>query len=126
MPGDYADEDYQELSEKVVSTLSGRRLDRAIEYLRQNESIHDVVFTGGDPFYGNIDRLEHALAEVRRIPHVEIIRITTRASVYVPQMFDDRLVEMLSQFKPLFMLISFIHPHLITLDQNNDKVRTIG
>jgi len=101
-------------SEKVVTTLSGRRLDRALEYLRRNASIRDVIFTGGDPLFGDTTRLEHALAEVRRIPHVEIMRITTRAPIFAPEIFDDRLVEMLSRFKPLFMLVSFVHPRELT------------
>lgn len=97
-------------SEKVASTLDGRRLDKAIEYLRKNESIRDVIFTGGDPMYGNPDRLEHALYEVRCIPHVEIIRITTRAPIFAPEIFTSELIEMLSWFKPLIMITSFIHP----------------
>ncbi|WP_449258045.1 4Fe-4S cluster-binding domain-containing protein [Chlorobium limicola] len=76
-------------SEKVASTLDGRRLDKAIGYLRKNESIRDVIFTGGDPMYGNPDRLEHALYEVRCIPHVEIIRITTRAPIFASEIFTD-------------------------------------
>jgi len=97
-------------SEKVASTLDGRRLDKAIEYLRKNESIRDVIFTGGDPMHGNPERLEHALYEVRSIPHVEIIRITTRAPIFAPEIFTDELIEMLSWFKPLIMITSFIHP----------------
>jgi len=97
-------------SEKVASTLDGRRLDKAIEYLRKNESIRDVIFTGGDPMHGNPERLEHALYEVRSIPHVEIIRITTRAPIFAPEIFTDELIKMLSWFKPLIMITSFIHP----------------
>jgi KamA family protein len=101
-------------SEKVVTTLDGQRLDKALDYLRQNKSIRDVIFTGGDPLYGNSNRLERVLVEVRRIPHVEIIRITTRALVFAPELFDDRFVAMLSQFKPLFLLTSFVHPRELT------------
>lgn len=97
-------------SEKVASTLDGRRLDKAIGYLRKNESIRDVIFTGGDPMHGNPERLEHALYEVRSIPHVEIIRITTRAPIFAPEIFTDELIRMLSWFKPLVMITSFIHP----------------
>lgn len=101
-------------SEKVVTTLEGRHLDGALDYIRGDGSIRDVIFTGGDPLYGDTAKLEHALSEVRRIPHVEIIRITTRAPVFAPEIFDDRLVAMLSRYKPLFMLISFVHPRELT------------
>ena len=101
-------------SEKVVTTLEGRHLDGALDYLRNDASIRDVIFTGGDPLHGDPAKLAHTLAEVRRIPHVQVIRITTRAPVFAPEIFDDRLVAMLSRFKPLFMLISFVHPRELT------------
>ncbi|NTU53922.1 MAG: KamA family radical SAM protein [Chlorobiaceae bacterium] len=97
-------------SEKVATTLDGLRLDKALDYLRSDESIRDVIFTGGDPMHGNPERLEHALAEVRSIPHVEIIRITTRAPIFAPEIFTDELVAMLSRFKPLILITSCIHP----------------
>ncbi|RXK88845.1 KamA family radical SAM protein [Chlorobaculum sp. 24CR] len=97
-------------SEKVASTLDGRRLDKAIGYIRNDATIRDVIFTGGDPMQVSSERLERALAEVRRIPHVEIIRITTRAPIFAPELFTGEMIAMLSRFKPLILITSFIHP----------------
>jgi lysine 2,3-aminomutase len=97
-------------SEKVVSTLDGRRLDQAIGYIRNDQSIRDVIFTGGDPLHGNPERLARALSEVRNISHVEIIRITTRAPIFAPELFTGEMIAMLSRFKPLVLITSCIHP----------------
>lgn len=97
-------------SEKVATTLDGRRLDQAIGYIRNDQSIRDVIFTGGDPLHGKPERLERALSEVRSIPHVEIIRITTRAPIFAPELFTGEMIAMLSRFKPLILITSFIHP----------------
>ncbi|NTV67013.1 MAG: KamA family radical SAM protein [Chlorobaculum sp.] len=97
-------------SEKVATTLDGRRLDKALDYLRNDESIRDVIFTGGDPLHGDPERLARALSEVRRIPHVEIIRITTRAPIFAPELFTGEMIAMLSRFKPLVLITSCIHP----------------
>ncbi len=101
-------------SEKVIHSLKKQQLDEALAYIRQNPAIRDVIFSGGDPLSVDIDELEYALAEVRQIEHVQLIRITTHALIFAPQIFDDTLIEMLKKYKPLYLLVSFIHPRELT------------
>jgi lysine 2,3-aminomutase len=115
-------------SEKVATTLDGRRLDKALDYLRNDQSIRDVIFTGGDPLHGDPERFEHALSEVRRIPHVEIIRITTRAPIFAPEIFTGEMIAMLSRFKPLVLITSFMHPRELSTETCNvlDRLSDAG
>lgn len=74
----------------------------AIEYVAQNPNIRDVLITGGDALMLSDEILEWILRSLRQIPHVEIIRIGTRAPVTLPQRITKELVDMLKSIT-LFM-----------------------
>jgi lysine 2,3-aminomutase len=84
------------------------------EYLEQHTEIRDVLISGGDPLVFSDDKLEDIISRLRRIKHIEIIRIGTKIPVVMPQRITDNLVNMLKKYHPLFMSIHFIHPAEIT------------
>jgi lysine 2,3-aminomutase len=97
-----------------VKHLSQEESDRALDYIRKDESIRDVIITGGEPLILSDDELYHWVSSIRAIPHVEIIRITTRSPIYTPSRVTESLVGMLAEHNPLFMTMSFVHPREIT------------
>ena len=86
------------------------RLEKALEYIRVNPQIRDVLVSGGEPLCLSDDRLDWILTELRRIPHVEIIRIGTKAPVVLPQRITPQLTRMLRRHHPVWMSIHFTHP----------------
>ena len=60
------------------------------------------------------DYLDWILTELRRIPHVEAIRIGTRMPVVLPYRVTDELVEILKKHHPLWINTQFNHPRAIT------------
>lgn len=98
-------------SEKCISE---KELDQAIGYIQANKKIRDVLISGGDPLLLEDDHLESILAKVRKVPHVEIIRIGSRVPVTLPQRVTPSLVAMLKKYHPLWMSIHFSHPKEIT------------
>ncbi|BBP90139.1 hypothetical protein BsIDN1_37570 [Bacillus safensis] len=58
-----------------------KQLDAAIGYIRETPEVRDVLISGGDGLLINDQVLEYILKNLRDIPHVEIIRIGTRAPV---------------------------------------------
>ncbi len=86
------------------------RWEQAIEYIRLTPSIRDVLLSGGDPLLLADDRLEWLLASLRRIPHVEIIRIGSKVPAVLPQRITPKLVRMLRRYHPLWMSLHFMHP----------------
>jgi lysine 2,3-aminomutase len=87
---------------------------KAIEYIESNPSIRDVLVSGGDPLTLSDERLEWLLSRLHRIPHVEVIRIGTKAPVVLPQRITPALCRMLRKFHPLWMSIHFTHPRELT------------
>jgi len=98
-------------SEKCITQ---EELDEAVAYIQATKKIRDVLISGGDPLLFEDDHLESILAKVRKIPHVEIIRIGTRVPVTLPQRITPSLTSMLKKYHPLWISIHFSHPKEIT------------
>lgn len=85
-----------------------------LEYIESNPSIRDVVLSGGDPLLLPDEALQEILSGLRRIPHVEIIRIHTRAPVTLPERITFPLCGMIKRYHPLYVNTHFNHPTEIT------------
>ena len=91
-----------------------KQWERAIEYIEAHPEIRDVLLSGGDPLTLVDSRLEWLLSRLRRIPHVEFVRIGTKVPVVLPQRVTPALTRMLRKFHPLWMSIHFTHPDELT------------
>ncbi|MDO5345009.1 MAG: KamA family radical SAM protein [Lachnospiraceae bacterium] len=90
------------------------QLEEAFYYMEQHTEIRDVLISGGDPFTLEDAELEEIIKRIRAIPHVEIIRIGTRAPVVLPMRITDKLVQILKRYQPLWINTHFNHPKEIT------------
>lgn len=95
-------------------TNNPNKFDKAIEYIRSNRKIRDVLISGGDPLMLEDDVLEGLIQKVRAVPHVEFLRIGTRVPVSLPQRITPAFVSMLKKYSPLFVSIHFNHPREVT------------
>lgn len=98
-------------SEKCITP---QELDEAVAYIQATKKVRDVLISGGDPLLFEDDHLESIIAKVRKVPHVEIIRIGTRVPVTLPQRITPSLTAMLKKYHPLWISIHFSHPKEIT------------
>jgi lysine 2,3-aminomutase len=98
----------------VRSVVAENTLEQAIRYIEETAAVRDVILSGGDPLLLPDEKLEYILVRLRRIPHVEIIRIGTRTPVTLPERVTPRLCGMLKRFHPLYINTHFNHPREIT------------
>ncbi len=105
---------------RLVSNATGYdfhpQFDQQIEYIEQHPEIRDVLLSGGDPLLFSDEKLEYLLSRLRKIPHVEFLRIGTRIPLFLPQRITAELCEMLRQFHPLFVSIHSNHPRELTTE----------
>ena len=101
-----------EHEEKEENPLT--RFDAAIEYIKANRKVRDVLISGGDPLILEDEALESLVQKIRAISHVEFLRIGTRIPVTLPQRVTEKLTDMLKQYSPIWMSIHFNHPKEIT------------
>jgi lysine 2,3-aminomutase len=88
--------------------------EKAISYIEATPTIRDVLLSGGDPLTLSDEKLEWLLSRLRRIPHVEFLRIGTKVPVVLPYRITLPLTRMLRRYHPLWMSIHFTHPDEIT------------
>jgi lysine 2,3-aminomutase len=95
-------------------SIDSEQWKEGLEYIRQHPEIRDVLISGGDPLTLPVSKLEYLLKSLRKIEHVEIIRIGTKIPVVLPQRINQDLVNMLKKYHPLFINIHFTHPDELT------------
>lgn len=88
--------------------------EKAIEYIKNNPQIRDVLLSGGDPLTLAESKLDWLLSELRKIEHVEMLRIGTKVPAVLPQRITPSLVQILQKYHPLFLSIHFTHPDEMT------------
>lgn len=91
-----------------------KQLDDAIGYIRNTPEVRDVLISGGDGLLINDTILEYILKNLRTIPHVEVIRIGTRAPVVFPQRITENLCNILKKYHPVWLNTHFNHPLELT------------
>lgn len=82
-----------------------REIDQAAEYIRQNESVNEILFTGGDPMImnpGTISKYVDYLIDAK-IPNLKTIRFGTKSLTYWPftflPEFNPEARDMLDMFR---------------------------
>lgn len=94
--------------------LTMETIGAVLQAVSNNTNIRDILLTGGDPLTYEDDFLEDLLGKVRRIDHIQIIRLGTRVPTTLPQRITPNLLRMLGQFHPLWISTQFNHPREIT------------
>jgi L-lysine 2,3-aminomutase len=64
----------------------------ALDYLKGDSSIHEVILSGGDPLSLSDERLAALVRSLEEIPHIRRLRIHTRQPVVLPSRVDDALL----------------------------------
>lgn len=86
----------------------------ALDYIRAQTGIREVILSGGDPLTLSDAILDRVLSDLRKIEHVEIIRLGTRMPVVCPMRVTEDLVRMLKRHKPVYVMTHFNHPRELT------------
>ena len=92
------------------------QIDACIEYIKNTPAVRDVLLSGGDALIRSDKNIEDILKKLKEIPHVEIIRIGSRAPVTNPFRITPELCEMLKKYQPIWFNTHFNHPNEITED----------
>ncbi|MBO8137467.1 MAG: glutamate 2,3-aminomutase [Desulfotomaculum sp.] len=89
-------------------------LQEALDYIRANPEIRDVLITGGDALMLSNNMLDWLLGELDKIEHVEIKRLGTRTLVTLPQRITPGLCSIIEKYPPIYINTQFNHPREVT------------
>lgn len=95
--------------------LSAAELDAAIDYIRSDARIWEVILTGGDPLILSARRLREIVVALNDIEHMKVLRIHTRVPVAAPESIDAELIDVLKQStKAVYVAVHCNHPAELT------------
>jgi lysine 2,3-aminomutase len=95
--------------------LSNEALARALEYIRNEPAIWEVILTGGDPLVLSARRLRGIMKALSTIDHVKVIRIHTRVPVAAPERIDREFVRaMKADGKAVYVAVHVNHARELT------------
>ncbi len=90
------------------------QIEKCIDYVRHHPEVRDVLLSGGDCLMVSDEDLEYIIAQLRAIPHVEIVRLGSRTPVVCPQRITPELCAMLAKYHPIWLNTHFNHPNELT------------
>jgi lysine 2,3-aminomutase len=93
---------------------SWEEIKAGIDYIRDTPEVRDVLLSGGDALLVSDEFLEKVIREIRKIKHVQIVRLGTRTPVVCPSRITPQLVKMLRKYHPVWLNTHFNHPNEIT------------
>ena len=98
-----------------AKALSAAALARALDYIRADRGIWEVILTGGDPLVLSPRRLREAMKALGAIEHVKVVRIHTRVPVAEPKRITAELVRALrAKGKAVYVAIHVNHARELT------------
>ena len=89
--------------------LDAKELAAALDYIRANPAIWEVILTGGDPLLLSPRRLRDIVAALDAIPHVAVIRIHSRVPMAAPGRVSAKLIAALTSDKALWLAVHANH-----------------
>ncbi|MBN1444811.1 MAG: KamA family radical SAM protein [Candidatus Omnitrophica bacterium] len=78
--------------------VTGNKVQKALDWIRRNPNITEVLVTGGDPLTLNNDYLVKLMESLSSMPHIERIRIGTRTPVTLPFRINPGFISMLKKY----------------------------
>ena len=94
--------------------LTPAELAAALDYVRANSEIWEVIVSGGDPLVLSPRRLGEIVGALGDIAHVQVIRIHTRVPVVEPVRIDHQLLAALASDKAVYVALHANHPREFT------------
>jgi KamA family protein len=118
--------------------FSMREIEKVIEYIRKNEHINEILFTGGDPMVmdpATLSKYIQALIKAK-IPHLQNIRFGTKSLSYWPFTFipkyNEEGQEMLDTLKMisdsglhLAIMAHFNHPNELKTEVLHEAIHNL-
>lgn len=88
-----------------------------LKAIREDDSIHEVILSGGDPLSLSDELLESLFLQLEEMDHVKRIRFHTRFPIGIPERIDESFLRLISaSSKQFFFVIHCNHPRELDED----------
>ena len=99
---------------------SRRQWTEALQYIAADNTIKEVILSGGDPLVATDEQLQLLVAQIAAIKHVKRLRVHSRLPIVIPQRItDDLLAAITSEQLQTTMVVHSNHAREIDADVTN-------
>jgi EF-P beta-lysylation protein EpmB len=105
------------------NSIASKQWQDILSYLKKNNSIEEVIFSGGDPLASSDTRLANFITDLAQISHIKRLRIHTRLPVVIPDRITDKLCSILNT-SPLECVVVIHANHANEFDSNVKQALT--
>ncbi len=89
----------------------------AVQYLRTNPDVHEVILSGGDPLTLSDERLGSLFQQLREMPHIKRVRFHSRLPIVLPARIDANFLRLITeQPQQMVMVIHANHAQEMAAD----------
>lgn len=83
-----------------------------LQYIAQDPTLHEVIFSGGDPLLASDETLRFLIETIKTMPHIKTLRIHTRVPVVLPERINHDLCQLLNQASLQVIVVLHVnHPN---------------
>lgn len=111
------------------NTLSRQQWQQTLAQIAADDSIHEVILSGGDPLANSDRQLGWLLGQLEAIEHLTTVRFHTRLPVVIPQRISKDLLGQLGRLRLRTVMVVHVN-HAQELDSECstafDELRAIG
>lgn len=84
--------------------------EQSIAYIQNHPEIREVLLSGGEPLALGDERIQWLMQSLDKIPHLEVIRFSTKTPAILPQRITPELIRALKTDKAIWMALHVLHP----------------
>ena len=89
---------------------------KELSYIAEDETIREVILSGGDPLALDNDQLSELIEKLGEIPHLRRLRFHTRFPIGIPERVDKNLLSILNESKLQVWFTTHIN-HPLEIDE---------
>lgn len=89
--------------------LNKRSLIEALDYIKSDQNINEVILSGGDPLMAKDDAISWFMDELEQLPQIKRMRIHSRLPVVIPTRITDELCQRLASSPLKIVFINHIN-----------------
>lgn len=94
-----------------------RNWQQALEYIRQQPELDEIILSGGDPLMAKDHELDWLIGQLEQIPHLRRLRIHSRLPVVIPKRITEALCQRLAQTRLQTLMVTHIN-HAQEIDED--------
>jgi len=103
--------------------LNRQKWQQALEYVKQDTQLNEVIYSGGDPLMAKDDFLAWLTQEIAAIPHITRLRVHTRLPVVIPSRVTQQLIDCLTTSRLKTVMVLHIN-HANEIDADFTRAMT--